>query len=100
MTTTARAARLDALRREGGPKAEIPEGYKPPETAPMNGSLIQTPRGVIMRWTAYKPDSESAIAGIEGRWQVWRSGLGVWTNASTAPPCWRGYNQAPKKRRA
>lgn len=85
------AAKREALRRAGA-LAEVPDGWKPAETAPMNGSMIRTPRGAIMRWLKYKPASEEAIAGIEGRWQVWRSGLAVWMNAVSAPTCWRGHS--------
>lgn len=91
------AARRDAERREGKPPVEAaPGGYRPADTAPMNGSVIQVPGGAIMRWLPYGKNSEQSIAGIEGRWQVWRSGGKFWTNAVKAPAAWRGYSFPPK----
>lgn len=98
LTQTMIAARRLSEKKEGRPTPTAPKGWKPADTAPKNGSAIRTRSGAIMRWMAYKPDSEQALLGDDGRWQVYRSGGQFWTNAVRGPSEWRGYSFPSRER--
>lgn len=62
--------------------------WKTPESAPLDGTIIEVRVPVIMRWNAYKPNSEQRKKGIKGRWQQLNA-YGGWDNCEPPGFEWR-----------
>lgn len=69
---------------------DVPDGWMPGNTAPMDGETFQA--GYVgqmpMRYKLYKPASNEYKAGKKGRWQQ-MSEYGGWDNTDQAPEFWK-----------